>query len=72
MTKERTISDGGAKALAGAVLMQTVKDINAQENIGDKSAERDVKAGGIDLYLDLIDLDIDHDTFIKRARRRGR
>lgn len=72
MTKERTISDGGAKALAGAVLMQTVKDINAQENIRDKSAERDVKAGGIDLYLDLIDLDIDHDTFIKRARRRGK
>lgn len=72
MAKERTISDGGAKALAGAVLMRAVKDINAQKNACDKSAERHVRAGGVDLYLDLLDVDMDHDTFIKRARERRR
>ena len=40
MAKKRTICDGGAKALAGAVLMRAVKDINAQKNACDKSAER--------------------------------
>lgn len=72
MTKERTISDGGAKALAGAVLMQAAKDIHAQSHAQYRSAERDVENGGCDLYLDLIGLDIDHDTFIKQARRRGK
>lgn len=63
------IYDDNVKALAGAVLIQTAKDIGAQRSACDKSAERDVRGGGVDLYLDIIGLDISGEEFIRRARR---
>lgn len=69
MAKKRTISDDSVKALAGAVLVQAAKDIDAQRNADYKSAERDVRDGGADLYLDIIGLDISGEEFIRRARR---
>ena len=67
-----TISDDGARAIACAVLTQAAKDIHAQSHAKNRSAEHDVEKGGCDLYLDLIGLDIDHDTFIKQSRGRGK
>lgn len=59
-------NDAEIKALAAAVLRCAALDIRSKTR--QKSAEAAVRAGGIDLYLDLLNVDMSHDAFIKRAK----
>ena len=66
MKNRVTICDEGAKNLASAVIVQAVRDIRERRC---RSAAEDVRKGGLDLYLDLMGIEIDHEAFITRARK---
>lgn len=66
------ICDEGAITLACAVLTQAAKDIKRQSVTRSGIAENEVMNGGIDLYLDLIGIDMDANAFIKRAKEERR
>ena len=64
------MNNHGVKALCVAVLHQTAKDLNKNQKVENYSSrvENDVLNGGIQLYMDLLNLKFTGEDFIKKAR----
>lgn len=65
------IDDYGAKLLAAEVLKKAVKDIRSEANKPYKGAERDIRSGRCDLFMDILNIDMGHEAFIREARSRN-
>lgn len=57
----------GVKKLASAVILQTVKDLNASGDFLERT-EREVMIGGLDIYFDILNIEMPKEEFIRRAK----
>ncbi len=64
------MNNQGVKALCVAILHQAARDLNKNQKVESYSSrvENDVLNGGIQLYMDLLNLKFTGEDFIKKAK----